>query len=174
MRCRPPHPRHGICHSCPETHSRAPASAIGLVTEKPDDLVLKVPFRGTRQRYAQASLWQPNSVRLTIVLDEIGHGAADLYIDSNRNRRIETADRVEGRIARRLPLDVAIVEGETTRYEHRAAIFRLGATGITFSYAAAGYLEGNADFAGRKHAVRALTATVTACSLTLKTASGST
>jgi hypothetical protein len=88
------------------------------------------------------------------VLDEIGRGAADLYVDANRNRRIEAADRVDGENRTwRLPLDVAI-EGDITRYERRAAIFRLGATGITFSHAAAGYLEGEVEFAGRRHAVR--------------------
>jgi hypothetical protein len=94
-------------------------------------------------------------VRVTIVLDEIGRGEADLYVDADRNRRIEATDRVEGENRTwRLPLDVEIVEGESTRHERRAAIFRLGATGITFSHAAAGYLEGKVEFAGHWHAVR--------------------
>ncbi len=33
-------------------------------------------------------------------------------------------------------------------------IFRLGATGITFSHAASGYLDGKVEFAGHWHAVR--------------------
>jgi hypothetical protein len=41
-----------------------------------------------------------------------------------------------------------------TLHERRAAIFRLGVTGLTFSYAAAGYLEGQVQFAGRWHVVR--------------------
>ena len=97
----------------------------------------------------------PARCRVTIVLDEIGGGAADLYVDANRNRRIEATDRAPGENRTwRLPLDLAIVLGETTRYERRAAIFRLGATGITFSHAAAGYLEGKVSFAGHRHAVR--------------------
>ena len=35
-----------------------------------------------------------------------------------------------------------------------AAIFRLGATGVTFSFAAAGYLEGTVRLAGQPHAAR--------------------
>src|SRR5207248_3883440 len=132
-----------------------PLRAIGLSSEKPEDLVLKATFRGRRQRYAQLRYGSPSSVRVTIVLDEIGRGAADLYVDANRNRRIEATDRVDGENRTwRLPLDLAIVEGETTRYERRASIFRLGATGITFSHAAAGYLEGQVEFAGHWHAVR--------------------
>ena len=132
-----------------------PLRAIGLSSEKPDDVNVKVAFRGSRQRYAQLRYGSPSSIRITIVLDEIGRGAGDLYVDANRNRRIEAADRVDGENRTwRLPLDLAIVEGEITRHERRAAIFRLGATGITFSHAAAGYLEGQVEFAGRRHAVR--------------------
>jgi hypothetical protein len=132
-----------------------PLRSIGLASEKPEDLIVKVTFRGRRQRYAQLRYGSPSSVRVTIVLDEIGRGAADLYVDANRNRRIEATDRVDGANRTwRLPLDLAIVAGETTRYEHRAAIFRLGATGVTFSHAAAGYLEGKVEFAGHWHTVR--------------------
>jgi hypothetical protein len=132
-----------------------PLRSIGLSSEKPDDVIVKVAFRGSRQRYAQLRYGSPSSVRVTIVLDEIARGAADLYVDANRNRRIEAADRVAGENRTwRLPLDLAIVEGEMVRSEHRSAIFRLGATGITFSHAAAGYLEGQVEFAGRRHAVR--------------------
>ncbi len=133
----------------------SPLRSIGLSREKPEDLIVKATFRGERQRYAQLRFGSPSSVRVAVVLDEIGRGAADLYVDANRNRRIEPNDCVEGHNRTwRLPLDLAIVEGETTRYEHRASIFHLGATGITLSYAAAGYLEGTAQFAGHKHTVR--------------------
>ena len=132
-----------------------PLRTIGLATEKPDDVIVKVKFRGSRQRYAQLRFGSPSSVRVTIVLDELGRGEADVYVDANRNRRIEATDRVDGENRTwRVPLDLAIVEGEMTRYTHRMVIFRLGATGITFSFAAAGYLEGKAEFAGGWHAVR--------------------
>jgi hypothetical protein len=132
-----------------------PLRSIGLASEKPEDLIVKVTFRGSRQRYAQLRYGSPSSVRVTIVLDEIGRGEADLYVDANRNRRIEATDRVHGENRTwRLPLDLAIVEGEKTRYERRASIFRLGATGITFSHAASGYLDGKVEFAGHWHAVR--------------------
>jgi hypothetical protein len=132
-----------------------PLRSIGLTTEKPEDIIVKVKFRGSRQRYAQLRYGSPSSVRVTVVLDEDGPGAGDLYVDANRNRRIEETDRIDcDNRTWRVPLEVAIVEGETTRYTRRAAIFRLGATGITFSFAAAGYLEGKVEFAGRWHTVR--------------------
>jgi hypothetical protein len=140
----------------PVTHSSAPPlRSIGLSRETPEDLIVKVNFRGERPRHAQLRFGSPSSVRVAVVLDQIGKGAADLYVDANRNSRIEANDGVEGdNRTWRLPLDLAIVEGETTCYEHRAAIFRVGATGITLSYAAAGYLEGTVEIAGQRHAVR--------------------
>ena len=114
-----------------------------------------VRYRGGRQRYTQLRYGSPGSIRVTVVLDEVAPGDVDLYVDSNRNRRIEARDRVagEGRIWR-LPMEVAVVEGEVTNLTPRAAIFRLGATGLTFSFAAAGYLEGTVKVGGREHAAR--------------------
>ncbi len=132
-----------------------PLRAISLSRTKPDDVKEMVRYRGTRQRYAQLRYGSPGSVRVTIVLDELATGGADLYVDANRNRRIEEKDRVAGADRTwRLPLQVAVVEGETTTLTPRAAIFRLGATGVTFSFAAAGYIEGTVNIAGRRHAAR--------------------
>jgi hypothetical protein len=132
-----------------------PLRAIPLGRERPDDVREMVRYRGLRRRYAQLRYGSPSSVRVTVVLDEVGPGDADLYVDADRNRRIEARDRVErnGRVWR-LPLDVAVVEGESTRYLPRAAVFRLGATGLTFSFAAAGFLEGKVKVGDREHQAR--------------------
>jgi hypothetical protein len=132
-----------------------PLRALTLSREKPDDIKEMVRYRGGRQRYTQLRYGSPGSVRVTVVLDEVAPAEVDLYVDSNRNRRIEARDRVtgEGRIWR-LPMQVAVVEGEVTNLTTRAAIFRLGATGLTFSFAAAGYLDGTVKVVGREHAVR--------------------
>jgi catechol 2,3-dioxygenase-like lactoylglutathione lyase family enzyme len=138
-----------------DSFEHAPLRALGLVSERPEDLVVKVDFRGTRQRYAQIRYGSPSSVRVTVVLDEIARGVAEVYVDSDRNRRIEARDRVEGENRTwRTRIDLAIVEGETTRYEPREALFRLGATGITFSFATVGFLEGRVEYAGHAHAAR--------------------
>ncbi len=47
-----------------------------------------------------------------------------------------------------------MVEGELTKTTPRALIFRLGATGRTLGYAAAGYLEGTVKMDGQPRAVR--------------------
>jgi hypothetical protein len=132
-----------------------PLRAISLSEKKPDDVKEMVRYRGARQRFAQVRYGSPGSVRVTIVLDELSSGDVDLYVDADRNRRIEEKDKVagEGRTWR-LPLQVALAEGETTKLIPRSAIFRLGATGLTFSFASAGYLEGTLSIAGRRHAAR--------------------
>ena len=132
-----------------------PLRAISLSKTRPEDVKEMVRYRGNRQRFAQLRYGSPGSVRVTIVLDEVANGDVDLYVDADRNRRIETKDKVagDGRTWR-LPLQVAVVQGETTTMTPRAAMFRLGATGLTFSFAAAGYIEGTLLIAGRMHAAR--------------------
>jgi hypothetical protein len=132
-----------------------PLRALPLSRTKPDDVKEMVHYRGARQRYAQIRYGSPGSIRITVVLDEATSSDVDLYVDADRNRRIEARDRVAGADRTwRMPLAVAIVDGEMTRLTSRAAIFRLGATGVTFSFAAAGYLEGTVSLTGGQHAAR--------------------
>src|SRR3954453_7275479 len=66
-----------------------PLRALATSPSPPGDLVEKAAYRGTRRRYAQVRFGTPNSVRLTVVLDEPAEGVGDLYVDADRNRRIE-------------------------------------------------------------------------------------
>ena len=74
----------------------APFRALVLGREKPEDLVEKAAYRGdpARRRYAQVRFGSAGSIRVTVVLDEVGPGEADLYVDADRNRRIDDRDRV--------------------------------------------------------------------------------
>jgi hypothetical protein len=145
-----------------DAFEHAPFRALVLNREKPEDLLEKAAYRGdpARRRYAQIRFGSPGSIRVTVVLDEVAPGEADLYVDADRNRRIDDRDRVTpsaasppegsssgGRRERiwRLPLDVAMVDKDITRKVPRAVVFRLGASGRTLGYAAAGYLEGTVE-----------------------------
>jgi len=131
----------------------APFRALVLSRDKPAELVEKVTYRGdpARRRYAQVRFGSPSSTRVTIVVDTVATGEVDLYADADRNLKIDDRDRVplspspagprRERIWR-LPLEVAIVEQDSVRTIPRAVVFRLGASGQTLGYAAAGYLEG--------------------------------
>ena len=133
-----------------EAFEHPPFRRLVLSREKPEDVAEKISYRGKHRRYAQVRFGSAGSVRVTIALDEVGPGDVNLYVDANRDRKIDQRDRVpstKGKHGRdiqwRLPLDVAMVQGEETKTTPRAVVFRLGATGRTLGYAAAGYLEGN-------------------------------
>jgi hypothetical protein len=152
-----------------EAFEHAPLRALVLSREKPFELVEKVVYRGeaASRRYAMLRYGSPSSTRVTVVVDRDAKGNVDLFVDADRNLRIDDRDRVsltktspddreKARIWR-LPLDVALVENETVRTVPRAVVFRLGASGQTLGFATAGYLEGNvvlgrknADAAGKK------------------------
>jgi hypothetical protein len=138
----------------------APFRALVLSRERPDELVENAAYRGekSRRRFARIRFGSPSSTRVTIVLDETPDGKVDLYVDADRNLRIEDRDRADnadtGQASRgarvwRMPLDVALVEDETVRTIPRAVVFRLGASGQTLGYATAGYLEGTVALGGK-------------------------
>jgi hypothetical protein len=138
-----------------------PFRALVLSREKPEDLLEKVAYRGTGRRYAHLRFGSPGSIRVSVVLDEIGPGDVELFVDANRDRKIDDRDRVKREKGRtsietiwRLPLDVALVVGQVTKMTRRAVVFRLGATGRTLAYAVAGYVEGTVMMDGHACAVR--------------------
>ncbi|MFI5459603.1 MAG: hypothetical protein ACHRXM_29615 [Isosphaerales bacterium] len=132
----------------------APFRALDLSRNKPEDLIEKAAYHGdpVRRRYAQIRFGSPGSTRVTVVLDEVATGDADLYVDADRNRVIDERDHANGTTITgsntrrertwRLALDVAMVDKDMTQTIPRAVVFRLGASGRTLAYAAAGFLEG--------------------------------
>src|SRR5690349_21702518 len=70
-----------------DAFEHAPFRALVLDREKPEDLLEKAAYRGdpARRRYAQIRFGSPGSIRVTVVLDEVRPGEADLYVDADRN-----------------------------------------------------------------------------------------
>ena len=175
----------------------APFRALVLSREKPEELIEKVAYRGepARRRYARIRFGSPSSTRVTVVVDTAASGEVDLYADADRNLKIDDRDRVAAASSAtgprreriwRLPLGVALVENGAVRTVPRAVVFRLGASGQTLGYAAAG-LSGGKHHARRRTKTRrkttspcdrsprdGSTATATGCWPMRKTASGST
>jgi hypothetical protein len=139
-------------------HEYPPLRAIPLAGDKPEDLKEQAEFRGSSRRYAQLRYGSPNAARVAIVVDQLSPGEVDLYVDLNRNRTIEPKERCSGENRLwRVPLNVEYAEGEVFKRLPRELVFRLGSTGRTLSYAAAGYLEGTLPIpegGGTKIAVR--------------------
>ena len=139
----------------------APFRALVLGREKPEELIEKVAYRGepARRRYARVRFGSPSSTRVTVVVDTAASGEVDLYADADRNLKIDDRDRVAAASSApgsrreriwRLPLDVALIENGSVRTVPRAVVFRLGASGQTLGYAAAGFLEGNITLGGHE------------------------
>lgn len=125
----------------PDEH--APPRALPLSAQKPDDVEELASYRGNSRRYAQVRFGSPSSTRVTVVLDEVTPRESDLYVDADRDRRIEPSDRIDGPGPLwRVPLSVAVARGIEVEYVPRAVVFRRGSTGRTLAVAAAGYLEG--------------------------------
>jgi len=138
-----------------EPFEHPPLRALALSDTKPEDVTEHVTYRGTHRSYAQLRYGSPSSVRVTIVLDEIGPFEADLYVDAGRHRAIEPSDRVKGQdLTWRVPLDLALLEGTVLTTIPRTLIVRFGSVGRILSFATAGYLEGQVAMAGRTHRVR--------------------
>jgi hypothetical protein len=139
----------------------APFRALVLSREKPEELIEKAAYRGdpARRRYARVRFGSPSSTRVTVVVDTLVSGEVDLYTDADRNLKIDDRDRVVAAPSApgsrreriwRLPLGVALIENGAVRTVPRAVVFRLGASGQTLGYAAAGYLEGNITVNGHE------------------------
>jgi hypothetical protein len=132
-----------------------PLRAIPLSETKPTDVEESVHYRGKERRYAQLRFGSPNSTRVTVVVDEVGPGDVDLYVDAGRTRRIEAKDRVTGKGPTwRLPLEAAFLEGNVLKTVPRTVVLRYGAVGHILAFAAAGYLEGSVQVGGRTHRAR--------------------
>jgi hypothetical protein len=128
---------------------------VVLSPTKPEELREDVSYRGKEQKYAQIRYGSDDSRRVVVVVDEVSRDDFDLYVDADRNRVIESKDRIAGagkdRTAR---LDVEITRGLQIVHEARSVQWRLGVTRKTIGLATLGYVEGAADIAGKKHAVR--------------------
>jgi hypothetical protein len=132
-----------------------PLRAITLSETKPADVAEEVQYRGRHRRYTQLRYGSPNSVRVTVVVDEIGPKEVDLYVDTHRARRITAEDRVAGEgLTWRVPLELAIVKGIKLETIPRTLIFRFGTAARILSFATAGYLEGGAPIGDQAYRVR--------------------
>ena len=92
-----------------------------------------------------------SSTRVSVVVDRVANGDVDLYVDADRNLRIDDRDLAAAGpggdgAGENLASSAGgrLVEGETVRVVPRNVVFRLGASGQTLAFATEGYLEGSA------------------------------
>lgn len=144
-----------VVPSPPDPFANAPPLALALHTERPAGLKETVRYRGVRQRYAQLVYGRGRTAGVAIVLDEIGPGRFDLYVDANRDNEITGKDRVgaEG-MSWRTPLKAVVHEGELLHEYPRTVFFRYGPVSRTLAVATCGYLEGRVRLGQQEVTVR--------------------
>ncbi len=130
-------------------HSRP--RALHLAAEPPVDVTEEVPYRGTQRRYAQIRYGRPDSIRVTVVLDLLSNTEADLYVDADRDRRIQRSDRVDPIVAgdREWRLPLTAVRGVGNTGPERTVALRRSRGGGVLSFWTVGYLEGPAQIGER-------------------------
>jgi len=144
-----------VAESAEPGFERPSLQKLACSDERPEDIVEKVAFRGTKRLYAQLRYGTPNSNRVTIVIDEREGGEFDLYVDRNRNRTIEPKDLVESQGALRTTVLAAeILKDDIAEHVPRRVVFRRSALDGGLSYATTGYMEGQIALGGRTIAVR--------------------
>src|SRR5262249_29512730 len=120
-----------------------------------DGLREKVTYRGRAPKYARVRYGSDDSRRVAVVLDEVGPGDFDLYVDANRNGVIEANEKVAGAGTDRTgTLDAEITGGPQTLHEPRRVLWRLGVTRNAIKLATLGHVEGTVSVAGKKLAAR--------------------
>lgn len=138
-----------------EPFEHPPLTAIPLSDEKPSDLIEQVQYRGTARRYGQLRFGTPNSVRVTVVVDQRVNREFDLYVDANRNFQLEPKELITGDgPVRRMKLRAEIRHVDEAEHRARTVMLRRGVTGGSIGFATVGYLAGETNIGGRTCAVR--------------------
>jgi hypothetical protein len=138
-----------------DAFAHPPLIALALQERRPDGLEETVRYRGSRRRYAHLVYGRGRTAGVAVVLDEVGPGKFDLYVDADRDRAITAKDRVAGEgLSWRTPLKAVVHEGDVLHEYPRTVAFRFGVVSKTLAVATCGYVEGRARLGGREVRVR--------------------
>jgi hypothetical protein len=144
-----------VVPSLGEPFDHAPPSALALRGERPEGLKETVRYRGSHRRYAHLIYGRGRTAGVAIVLDEIGPGRFDLYVDANRDNTITDKDRMKGEgLSWRAPLAAVLHEGDVVHEYPRTVFFRYGPVSRSLAVATCGYLEGRTRLGDREVTVR--------------------
>jgi hypothetical protein len=128
--------------------------AVALSPSKPAELKERVRYRG-KPRYTRLVYGQGRAAPVTVVVDEVGPGDVDLYLDADRDNEITKDDLVKGeKLAWRADLNAVLTVGEDTKPYPRAVAFRYNRITRTLAVATRGYVEGKAKLGGKEVRVR--------------------
>jgi len=125
--------------------------ALALSDKCPDGISEQVTYRGQRRSYTQIRYGNSNSVRVVVVLDQRSSGKADLYVDANRDRKIDATDRIVGTSGQwRVSLMTAASRSDSfVPPARRTLALRLGQILHALSATTMGYVQGQVHIDGR-------------------------
>ena len=116
----------------------------------PTDVTVQVPYQGQGQSYCQIRYGQSTLARVAMVLDRASDGEITLYVDVNRNRKIEPGERqtsVNGLWNIELPVSL-------DSQDKRTLVCRFSQLLGTLSARAEGYIEGKLPIGTQRVAAR--------------------
>lgn len=138
-----------------DAFAHPPLRALALSSSKPDGLKETVRYRGARQRHGRLIYGSGRTAPVAIVVDEVGPGTFDLYLDSDRDGTITTRERVAGdTLTWRVPLKAVVHVGDDVKELKRTVLFRYGLASRTLAVATCGYLEGKSTLDGKEVDIR--------------------
>jgi hypothetical protein len=142
-----------------DRYEHGPLRALPSSEERPADLQQTIDNRGGKCRYAQVRFGGANSPHVALVVEELPSAEVNLYVDADRNRKIEPSERVAGAERRwRFELESEWRDDNTPTpdYVSRTVIVQLSRSGRTLSFATAGFMEGSVQLASGAVSARRL------------------
>jgi hypothetical protein len=138
---------------------------IRLSSVPPAGIRETAAYRGRLRLYGEIHFGSENSEPVLLVLDWVDESECDLYVDANRNRVIETKDKVSRAAVRQsalktqagrrsvcewvVPLAVQIVQHDVAKLSPRTVLVRWCGSPEAVSVATVGYYAGSVELGGR-------------------------
>jgi hypothetical protein len=136
--------------------NREPApSTLWLSTSVPEGLEVRVRPEGPELRFAQIRFGDADSPRIALAIDRPVGKKPHLYLDADRNRILDEADRIpDDGPAWEVSLSTFTHEDGRSSLIPRRVFLRLTGLDPLITYGTLGWLEGRTEIAGRTCAVR--------------------
>ena len=128
--------------------------AVPLSTAAPEDVEVRLPASGGRRRFGQLRFGVAASTRVAFALDEVLGAEPILFVDCNRDRRLDAGERAQRDSGSFVVTLHPRLDGKGREADARIVRFRLSATGTVLGVATHGHMEGEVSFGGRRMAAR--------------------
>jgi hypothetical protein len=132
-----------------------PLRAVALSATRPAGLKETARYLGTTPRYARLTYGSGRTAPVTFIVDEVGPGDVDLYIDGDHDNEVTARERVRGqKLTWRAELMANIHVGETVKQLPRTLQVLHNRISRTLAVGTCGYVEGKATLDGKAVSVR--------------------